>query len=227
MTRVDHLLVSVTDLREAQERWERTGLAATIGGSHPGGTSNALIRGPRRAYLELITASTDATSEAGRRVLTTQGPVSWALGVTEIEAVRAAVRESGVESGPVSDGSREKPDGEVLRWRICDLAPTVLHPFIPFLIEWEAEMPPGPAEGPVLTALTVECPDPRWLSSVLELCGLPLDEAHNRDFTHDDGEVTIRVSEGKGGLRTAEFALPDGPFTEVELDGLLVHRVRR
>ncbi|WP_426242686.1 VOC family protein [Nocardioides sp. LHG3406-4] len=225
MTFVDHLLVSVSDPGRARERWSRAGLTATVGGEHPGGTSNSLVRGPRAAFVELITAAPDATSEAGRRVLETSGPFSWALRVTDMEKVRAAVVAAGFDAGDIHDGSRTTPAGDVIRWRICDLAPIPLHPYIPFLIEWETPMPAGPADGPVLVAVTLECPDPQGLGALLAHAGLPPAEGGAHVF--DDGDVVVTLAPGDGGVRVAELAVPDGPQPDIELDGLLVRRVAR
>ena len=58
--RFDHLVVSVADLDAAAARWAAAGLRPHRGGRHPGGTVNALIRGPRTGYVELISTEPDA-----------------------------------------------------------------------------------------------------------------------------------------------------------------------
>lgn len=226
MTRVDHLLVAVAELPPSRARWAAAGLAATTGGRHPAGTSNALIRGPRPAYLELITADPEATSDNARRVLGSPGPLSWAVGVEDIEAARGEALASGAEPGPILDGSRENPDGEVLRWRVCDLMPTPLHPAVPFLIEWQPPMPPGPPDGPVLTEVTVGCADPQAIGRILSACGLtPLDGGTEDEIALTDGEVRVRLCTGEPGLMSAELRVSQGPLGDVELDGLMVRRV--
>ena len=223
MTRVDHLLVSVADLESARQRWADAGLPATEGGRHPGGTSNALVRGPSPAYLELITAAPGSSSAVAQRVLGNPGPLSWALGVDHIDELRASLVAAGHEPGEVHAGSRENPDGAVLRWRVCDLAVEPLHPFVPFLIEWETPMRAGPARGPVLQEVTIACPDPAALGDLLQVCGLHPGASQS---TWTDGEVTVRLEDGGEGIRSARIALDAAPDDSVVLDGLLVERRR-
>lgn len=225
MTRVDHILISVRDLESAMDRWATAGLSATVGGSHPGGTFNALVRGPRRAYVELIGAVESATSETAARVRSVTGPLSWALGVDDLDKARGALERDGHKPGPVHHGSRTTPNGVTLRWRLCDVGPHPLHRFLPFLIEWETDMEPGPQDGPVLTSITLDVPEPLPLSRLLETCGLlVIPGAYDTLVTLADGEVQVVLRRGIGRITSATLRLPGGPSGEVVLDGLLVRR---
>lgn len=226
MARVDHILVSVKSLDAAMRRWADAGLQATIGGSHPGGTFNALVRGPQHAYVELIGAVQNPISEAGRRVLASPGPLSWALGVDDLDQVRRALRSGGHATGPVESGSRTTPGGETLTWRLCDIGGHALHEFLPFLIEWHVAMEPGPESGPTVTSVTLEVPDPARLGALLQVCGLSPGSRPElpADVALTDGQVDVLLRPGEGRITQASAELVDGPVGEIDLDGLRLSR---
>lgn len=71
------------------------------------------------------------TSAFGRWVAGAgEGPLGWAVRTDAIEAVAAR---HGLD---VVDGSRARPDGSVLRWRLAGVERAVADPALPFFIEW-------------------------------------------------------------------------------------------
>jgi hypothetical protein len=220
VTQVDHVVVSVTDLASAVARWQAAGLPATFGGTHPWGTSNALVRGPGHAYLELITAG-DGADPVAVRVRTAPGPLSWAVAVDDIELTRGRLLERGYAPGPAVASSRTTPDGDRLSWWLADVGDGPMHAYLPFLIQWETPMPAGPAEGPVLTAMTLEVPSPTEVASLLVACGLRETSAGGR---LTDGVVDVRLRPGQGRIAEIEVVLPGGPEADLTVDGLRVHR---
>lgn len=220
MTRIDHILVAVPDLDLAVARWANAGLNPMRGGQHPGGTSNALIRGPEPAYIELITAGSgaDATADRARQ---SPGPLGWALGVTDIGSVRSALSKSDHAPGLARHGSRTTPDGEVLTWDTADIADAVIHPTIPFLIQWDQGMGPGPAAGPRIREVVIESSEPNELAEILSTCGLRRTAEPN---TWTDGKVRVTLSPGDGGIR--EVTLQTGqPSRDLILDDLRIRCV--
>ena len=153
---VDHLLLGVADL-DAGIAWvERlTGVRAVPGGSHPGrGTRNALLSLGRRRYLEIIApdpAQATFTYEPDLRTFKEPHLITWAAATTDIQAVAASARAASQQVFGPNDGSRARPDGRMLRWRVLglrsDLAAGGVNP-IPFFIEWAADSLHPSADSP-------------------------------------------------------------------------------
>lgn len=223
MTRVDHVIVSVTDLPDAARRWTDAGLVAAFGGTHPWGTSNALVRGPDAAYLELIAAG-DSEGTIATRVRQAPGPLSWALAVDDIERAHATLVSRGYSPAPIATGSRTTERGDTLTWRLCDVVEGPWHAFVPFLIQWDSPMQPGPADGPRLTGITVAVPSPDDVAAVLETSGLAQVEGRSGGILLSDGTVDVFLHKGRGRVSEVTFVLADGPTGDVVLDGLTVHR---
>jgi hypothetical protein len=157
-------------------------------------------------------------------VLSSPGPLSWALGVDDVAAVRQALVDHGRTPGPIQDGSRTTLGGETLTWRLCDVADHAMHEFVPFLIEWTHGMEPGPQTGPRLTSVTLEVPDPAGLAELLQVCGLQVRDDAPVDVGLTDGTVEVVLRRGTGRLTEASIALPEGPLDDVVLDGLAIRR---
>ncbi|MEU0478837.1 VOC family protein [Streptosporangium sp. NPDC006013] len=217
---MDHVVVSVRGLDEAIARWSRAGLTAVPGGSHPTGTTNALVRGPRDAYLELIDAVEESSHATARAVRSRVGPLTWAISVPELDACRRRLLDYGVETGDPVESSRVAPDGETYVWETCEIAGHVLHPFVPFLIRWKSGMPRGPVRGPAISSLDLEVPDPAWLQGLLVCCGLSPDDAEPGTPAVTDGDLTVRLREGSAGVVAVDWAIAP-PEPHVLLDGLV------
>ncbi|HUE66795.1 MAG TPA: VOC family protein [Candidatus Acidoferrum sp.] len=144
-TVIDHVLLPVADLESAARTiQERYGLRANEGGRHAtGGTANYIVPLGRQ-YLELI-AVVDAHaaegSRLGSRVMESvrEGNtfVAWALRTTDLDALRAKLVDSGWDLPPIVEGSRRRPDGQLLSWRTQDVDRGSEPSAIPFVIEWK------------------------------------------------------------------------------------------
>ena len=155
---VDHLLLGVSDLDRGITWVEQTtGVRAIVGGSHPGvGTRNALLSLGGRRYLEII--APDPAQKAFKfridlRRLSEPRLVTWAAATRDVEALAKKARAAGLEVFGPQPGSRERPDGKILRWKTLGvsvpLADQGVDP-IPFFIEWapgslhpSQDSPPG------------------------------------------------------------------------------------
>jgi hypothetical protein len=144
-TVVDHILLPVADLEDgARTLRERHGLQAIAGGRHPKlGTANMIVPLGRQ-YLELIAIADPqeaASSRLGKRVTRALDEgrmfVDWALRTRSIDSLRAKLLAAGWELPPPWEGSRRRPDGQVLRWRTQDVDTGAAWIALPFVIEWD------------------------------------------------------------------------------------------
>jgi len=142
---VDHILLPVADLEDgARTLRERHGLQAVAGGRHPKlGTANMIVPLGRQ-YLELITVADPreaATSRLGKRVTRALDEgrmfVDWALRTRSVDLLRAKLLAAGWELPPPWEGSRRRPDGQVLHWRTQDVDTGATWIALPFVIEWD------------------------------------------------------------------------------------------
>jgi hypothetical protein len=184
-TVVDHVLLPVADLEDgARSLDESFGLKGTSGGRHPGvGTANVIVPLGRQ-YLELIAIvdqAEAASSRLARRVARAlkEGRrfVAWALRTQDLDAVRAGLQGAGWNLPAIVEGSRTRPDGQVLRWRTQEVDTGSEPSAIPFVIEWRIPdgFHPGEAEsshrtGPAaLRRVVVGARDPRLVRGRLRI----------------------------------------------------------
>src|SRR5260221_309031 len=124
-----------------------SGLVATNEGAEgvgaAGGTANFIVPLGLQ-YLELIAVVEPAEvrgSHLGARVMEAvrEGKtfVAWALRTTDLDALRAKLLGAGWDLPPAAEGSRRRPDGQVLSWRTQDVEKGAGPTAIPFVIEWK------------------------------------------------------------------------------------------
>jgi glyoxalase-like protein len=154
---IDHILLPVGHLEDAARHMhERYGLQANPGGRHAtGGTANYIVPLGLQ-YLELIAVVEPAEirdSHLGARVMhaVSEGDtfVAWALRTSDLDALRAKLLGEGWDLPPIAEGSRRRPDGQVLSWRTQDVEKSAGPSAIPFVIEWKIPdgAHPGEAEA--------------------------------------------------------------------------------
>lgn len=143
LARVDHLVFAGPDLEAAIQEVQRLlGVRATPGGSHPAwGTRNALIALGEEAYLEILGPDPTQPAPEGPRLLDIddlKAPrlVTWAAKGKDLERVVAEARRHGLNLGMVSSGSRRRPDGVLLSWRLTNPGASRADGLVPFLIDW-------------------------------------------------------------------------------------------
>jgi hypothetical protein len=140
---IDHLVIACSDPdAAAAELQDGVGLAATGGGRHEGaGTFNRIVW-LADSYLELIGVDDESLARErplGRAVVEALeerggGLVTYALAVDHLEPTAERLRAEGSRIGPVTHGSRQNPDGELVEWWTAQfdrVAPDAL----PFLIQ--------------------------------------------------------------------------------------------
>ncbi len=184
-TVVDHVLLPVADLEDgARSLDERFGLKGVPGGRHPGvGTANVIVPLGRQ-YLELIAivdqgeaASSRLGGRVARALKERRRFVAWALRTEDLDAVRGRLQGAGWDLPAIVEGSRKRPDGQVLRWRTQDIDTGTEPSAIPFVIEWHIPdgLHPGEVESShrtgraALRRVVVGARDPRLVRDRLQI----------------------------------------------------------
>jgi hypothetical protein len=160
LTRIDHLMICVPDLRRAVETYARLGFDVHPGGVHPGrGTHNAISMNAED-YLELLSIHDPpeyraAAARAGRPGPTLADFIAAGGGLRYVVVASddlasdvAAMRRRGVDVSDPLEGSRRTEGGVELRWRVAVPGPRnpvpvlVLQHLTP-LPERRAQVPAG------------------------------------------------------------------------------------
>jgi hypothetical protein len=180
---VDHLLLGIGDLDQGIAWVEKaTGVAATIGGTHPGmGTRNALLSLGGRRYLEIIApdpAQNEFRFSIDVRKLVEPRLITWAARTSDIEALAARARAAGLTVFGPRDGSRARPDGRKLAWKTLGIQNTLgtdgVEP-IPFFIEWAGGSVHPSQDSPAgceLREVAIAHPQPAAVAGMLEKLGI-------------------------------------------------------
>ena len=139
MLELDHVVYATADLDETADAWRRDhGLDSVAGGRHERwGTENRIVP-LGSAYLELISVF-DPALAAGDRVASSivrraADGGGWLTPVLRTDDLDGVATRLGLD---VAEGSRRRPDGEVLRWRSAGVSDPRRDPSWPFFIAWD------------------------------------------------------------------------------------------
>jgi len=181
--RIDHLVYAAPDLAAGIEKVEKLlGVKAVPGGQHPGGgTRNALIRLGELTYLEIIGPDPDQPKPLQARRfgiddLTSSRMVTWAVKGKDLDALVRNAKQHGVDLGQVQSGSRRRPDGVLLAWRLT-VSPTLnADGIVPFFIDWGTTQHPASTlhKACTLLSLRAEHTDAKRVEAGLSALGLNL-----------------------------------------------------
>jgi hypothetical protein len=158
MLALDHVIIAVGDLdAAAAQLLDEHGLDSVFGGRHEGlGTANRIVP-LGETYLELIGIDDpDAASENpfGRTVLRFaadgEGLFAWAVATDDI-----VMRGRWIGSQPAA-GSRVRPDGTELRWRMAGLDGSMADRSLPFFLQWDSPPHEHPGRTPVAHRVDVK-----------------------------------------------------------------------
>jgi len=200
--RIDHVVYAVPDLDGAAVPFrERFGLDSTEGGRHERwGTANRIVP-LGDEYLELV-AVVDAPAAAetgfGRGVLErAAGGGGWFTIAAVADDLDAVASRLGIE---VDSGSRTRPDGESIRWRMAALDDPRREPWMPFFLTWDVgrDLHPGRARA----GHGVRANGISWI----EVGG----EAERLHAWLGGDELPIRVGDGESGILRVAISTPDG-----------------
>jgi hypothetical protein len=105
-------------------------------------------------YLELIAIADPqeaALSRLGKRIPPAlEGRrmfVDWAIRTRDLDAMRDKLLAAGWDLPSIGEGSRRRPDGQMLHWRTQDVNTGIAPTAIPFVIEWDVPEGLHPGEA--------------------------------------------------------------------------------
>ena len=202
MLRIDHVVYAARDLDEAAVRFRtKYGLDSVVGGRHARwGTANRIVPLGEQ-YLELIGVVDEAEAAAtyfGRAVLErTEARDGWFLIAAASDDVVLIGERLGRE---IDAGSRTRPDGEELRWRMAGLDDPGRESWMPFFLTWDVPGSLHPGSGRAGHGVRVE--GIAWV----EVGG---DAERLRAWLGDE-ELPIRVVAGDPRIRRVAVATSDG-----------------
>jgi hypothetical protein len=183
LSRIDHLVYATPDLAAGVKRVEELlGLQAVPGGQHPGaGTRNALIGLGDGVYLEIIgpdpsQPKPNRPRRFGIDDLRSPRLVTWAAKGTDLEGIVKTAKGHGLDLGQVQFGSRRRPDGVLLAWRLTVSPEPNAGGIVPFFIDWGETPHPSSTlpKGATIVALRAEHPDAARVQAELSALGLNL-----------------------------------------------------
>ena len=130
---IDHIVISVNDLQTAITEFRTAGFTTHYGGKHADGiTENGLVIFGDGAYLELIALTEGSTMEQAMfkaLVRQIEGYTGYALLTGDLLETVHRITNAGIETSGVREGSRHRPDGELLKWRMSRIGEH-MSPFI-------------------------------------------------------------------------------------------------
>jgi Glyoxalase-like domain len=202
MLRLDHVGYAVRDLDEAAVSFrEDLGLDSVVGGRHVGlGTANRIIPLGGQ-YIELIGVVDRAEAEAsgfGRSVIErTVEHDGWLLMVASCDDVDVEAARLGLD---VQAGTRTRPDGNEIRWRMAGIDDPRREPWMPFFITWDIsdELYPGRQRA----SHSIRADGIAWI----EVGG---DARRLRDWAGGEG-LPIRVVDDVPGIHRVALSTADG-----------------
>jgi hypothetical protein len=193
LSRIDHVIVGVSDLRKGIDEFERmTGIRPIFGGIHPGrGTQNGLVSLGNHQYLEILAPNPDETLPPANdylRQFSSLKGAGWAVRSDDLVLLQQTLQGEHIETAEIRPGARNNPGGVRLAWKSMSYA--VADRRLPFFIQWDptavhpSTTSPG---GCKLTALRLEGRDVDRLKTALKAAGLQIE-------VRDAKDASIRIS---------------------------------
>jgi catechol 2,3-dioxygenase-like lactoylglutathione lyase family enzyme len=141
LTGLDHVIIGVQDLEQAEQLFsQKLGLAVSGGGIHPsGGTANRIIV-IGDTYIELIAVRTPEEAQPSmlERLAKGEGYLNFVLSSDEIEADSAAMEKRGISIFGPTPGQLRSADGRTRGWKRTDIERPDLAQHYPFIIQHDS-----------------------------------------------------------------------------------------
>ena len=200
---LDHVLLGCNNLEHGiAVVEERIGVRAAFGGVHPGrGTQNALLSLGERRYLEIIAPDPKQASVQQFPIIAKlEEPqvIGWAAHPGDLETFAQRLSTANIAFEGPTPGSRQRPDGKLLKWKALRLKDDRGGLF-PFFIEWSADSVHPSMDAPSgcrLTNFGAFTPQVEELTNLARLL-----------------DVDIRIQTAKAPRLDALFAGPKGGWS--------------
>lgn len=141
-SRIDHVTIAGSDIKQMQAKLSSVGIASVYGGAHSNhATEMALVSFPDGSYLELMGITSNAEAEAVARHVWAKflqenaGPCAWAMREKDLAEEVRRLKAAGVAVSAPSGSGRTRADGVRLEWETSDIGGQTRGTFFPFLIE--------------------------------------------------------------------------------------------
>lgn len=142
---IDHIVYCVPNMDRAIHFFEeKLGVTPVIGGKHlTQGTHNALLNLGQNSYLEILSIDHQNTKiqpprwmgiDLIKKPLITR----WCLKTPDIHKDAKIINSINTDLGQVMEGKREKPNGEIIEWKLTRTLANPIIELTPFLIDWSA-----------------------------------------------------------------------------------------
>jgi catechol 2,3-dioxygenase-like lactoylglutathione lyase family enzyme len=124
---LDHVILGCNDLdRGIAFMKKNLGVTAVASGVHPGrGTRNALLALGDHRYLEILAPDPAQNVSSPQLAKLARMPepklLTWAVHPHSIEELASYLKSESIPFDGPTDGSRKRPDGKLLRWRVLTL----------------------------------------------------------------------------------------------------------
>jgi hypothetical protein len=239
LTRLDHLVILVSDLELASADYESPGFTMTPGGEHADGlTRNALVPFEDGSYFELISFldPDDPTDNfwGWRRFLAHEGLIDYCAASDGLDSDAGRLGSLGFSVDGPDEGGRRLPDGGEIRWRNARIRQEGR--LLPFLIEdltpRELRVPGGaaashPNGATGVSRLEISAPDAR--RAVSQLSALA-DVTSGMETLVRLGDcvlspVAMEMGDVKGPGPSAVELVGEEPGVSRKLDPVLAHGV--
>ncbi|KGX86579.1 VOC family protein [Pontibacillus litoralis] len=168
MLAFDHVVVLSNNPEQAQQSFaQQYNIIGTKGGEHQEwGTFNYLAFFHNITYIEWIGVQNSEVMRQSTNPLIRQlhdavqhkreGVIQFALRTNNLDSIQHYWEEHHIPyEGPFA-GSRTKPDGTTMKWRMLFPTSSLDHEVLPFLIEWD-EQPNIPDDDNLLNPRNFEC----------------------------------------------------------------------
>jgi hypothetical protein len=136
---IDHVTIAGSSLARLEAVFARAGLATDYGGPHSNRVTHMSLLGfDDGSYIELISflkAGQYETAFWGEQIAGDAGPCAWAVQSMDIVTETNRLANQGITVDGPSYFNRQRPDGELVEWRLTFVGDKTPGATLPFIIQ--------------------------------------------------------------------------------------------